>query len=213
MIALTLVILGIEAVLQLANQGFIGGPRGVGWRLTAVQDYGFSAAVLDRVLVHGDYSFNMLRRFVTYAFINAELTQVAFCASLTLALGKFTATYYGGVKVLAIYLFSCIVGAIVFGLFAADTYPLYGGFPPVYGLIGAYTYAIWLSLGESGENQLLAFRLIGVLLGIQLAFGLIFGSSLVWIAELSGFLAGFGISLLLAPGGWNALVDRVRQRS
>ena len=49
---------GIEA-----NYGIIGGPRGVGWRIAAIEEYGFSPAVLERVLVAEDYSFDMLKRF------------------------------------------------------------------------------------------------------------------------------------------------------
>ncbi len=218
-IALTLLIVGIEAVFQLAEAGLVGGPRGVGWRLAAIEDYGFSSAVLDRVIVNGDYSFDMLKRFVTYAFINVQLIQVAFCGALTLALGKFTAEFYGGTKVLGLYLATSVVGAIVYGLVVDGRYPLLGGFTPVYGLIGAYTYALWLQLGTAGENQIMAFRLIGFLLLIQLIFGIlasvIYASPVpsTWIAELTGFVAGFTLSVLLAPGGWAALLDRMRQRS
>ncbi len=218
-IALTLLIVGIEVVLQLANNGFIGGPQGLSWRLNAVNEFGFSTRVFDRVVERADYSFDMLKRFVTYPYVNAQLTQVAFCAALTLALGKFAGEYYGGLKVLVIYVFSSIVGAFVFGLLVNGDFPLYGGFTPVYGLIGAYTYALWLQLGQAGQNQLLAFRLIGVLLLIQLIFGVVFGLIAEappppsWIAELSGFFGGLGISVLLAPGGWTTFLDRMRQRS
>jgi membrane associated rhomboid family serine protease len=212
-IALSLLIVGIEVVLQLANAGIIGGPRGVGWRISAIEEFGFSSVVLDRVLVNGDYSFDMLKRFVTYPFINTQLTQVAFCAALTLALGKFTAEYYGSLKVLFIYLLASIVGAVVFGLIVEGRYPLLGGFTPVYGLIGAYTYALWLRLGQAGEKQILAFRLIGFLLLLQLIFGLIFGAGQTWIAELTGFATGFGVSTLLAPGGWAQMLARLRSRS
>ncbi len=212
-IALTLLIVGIEAVMQLANAGIIGGPRGVGWRIAAIEEYGFSSVVLDRVLINGDYSFDMLKRFVTYPFINVQLTQVAFCAALTLALGKFTSEFYGSVKVVVIYVLTSIIGAIAFGLIVDGRYPLLGGFTPVYGLIGAYTYALWLKLGAAGEKQIMAFRLIGFLLMLQLVFGLIFGSGSGWIAELTGFFAGFGMSVLFAPGGWTTFLHRVRQRS
>ncbi|MDX8351728.1 rhomboid family intramembrane serine protease [Cognatiyoonia sp. IB215182] len=218
-IVLTLLIVGIECVFQLANYGMIGGPRGVGWRFDAIEQYGFSTAVLDRVLVNADYSFDILKRFVTYPFINIDLTQVAFCAALTLALGKFTAEYYGGTKILIVYVLTSIVGALVFGLLANTDFPLLGGYTPVYGLIGAYTYALWLRLGEAGDNQILAFRLIGFLLLIQLIFGIV-ASFLyetppppTWISELSGFVAGFGLAVLLAPGGWTSFVARMRQRS
>ena len=212
-ILLALLIVGIEVVFQLANAGVIGGPRGVGWRIAAIEEYGFSAAVLDRVLISGDYSFDMLKRFVTYPFLNVQLTQVAFCAGLTLALGKFTAETYGQLKMLVIYIVSAIVGAVAFGLLVEGRFPLLGGFTPVYGLIGAYTYSLWLSLGEAGQNRIMAFRLIGFLLVIQLIFGLFFGSNSQWIAELTGFFTGFGLATVLAPGGWAALVARLRERS
>ena len=212
-VVLALLIVGIEVVFQLANAGIIGGPRGVGWRIAAIEEYGFSSAVLERVLVRGEYSFDMLKRFVTYTFINGQIIQVAFCAALILALGKFTAEYYGSVKVLLIYVVTSIAGATVFGLFVENRYPLLGAFTPVYGLIGAYTYVLWLQLGSAGESQIRAFRLIGFLLMIQLIFGLIFGGNSQWISELTGFAAGFVLSVVLAPGGWNSLVRRMRERS
>lgn len=209
-IALTLLIVGIEAVFQLAEAGLVGGPRGVGWRIAAVEEYGFSSAVLDRVLINGDYSFDTLKRFVTYPFINFQMTQVAFCAALTLALGKFTAEYYGGLKVLTVYLLAGVFGAAVFGLIVEGRYPLLGGFTPVYGLIGAYTYALWLKLRRTGEKQIMAFRLIGFLLLIQLIFGLFFDVGQQWIAEIAGFGAGFAVSILMAPGGWASFLARMR---
>jgi len=218
-IVLTLLILGIEAVLQLANYGYIGGPRGVGWRLAAIEGYGFSPAVLDRMLVAGDYSFDLLKRFFTYPFINVDLTQVAFCAALTLALGKFTGEYYGGTKVLFLYLLTGMFGALAYGLLVDGRYPLLGGFTPVYGLIGAYTYALWLRLGAAGKNQLMAFRLIGFLLLIQLIFGIVSGFLYevppppTWISELTGFATGFALSVLFAPGGWSSFLDRMRNRA
>jgi membrane associated rhomboid family serine protease len=212
-IALAVLIVGAEVVFQLANAGLVGGPRGVGWRMEAIGRFGFSPAVLDRVLVQGDYSFDMLMRFVTYPFINVQIVQVAFCAALTLALGKFTAEYFGGLKVLAIYLLTSVTGAVVYGLVVSGNAPLLGGFTPVYGLIGAYTYVLWLRLGQAGQNQLLAFRLIGFLLFLQLLFGLIFGAGMSWVAELSGFAAGFLLAVPLAPGGWATLLERMRERS
>ena len=211
-IGLALLIIGAEAVFQLANAGILGGPRGVGWRMEGIGRFGFSPAVLERVLVQQDFSPDMLWRFVTYPFINGEIIQAAFCAALTLALGKFTSEYFGGTKVLAIYVITAIVGAIVYGLIVDGNAPLLGGFTPVYGLIGAYTYVLWLRLGEAGENQLRAFQLIGFLLALQLAFGLIFGAGYAWIAELSGFIAGFALAVPLAPGGWAILLQRLRQR-
>lgn len=218
-IALTAVILVMEAVLQLADFGYIGGPKGLAWRLNTINELGFSTGIWDAIVERGDYRFDRFKRFVTYPYVNAAVTQVAFCAALTLALGKFVAEFYGGFQMLVIYVVASAFGAVMFGLLAWSTFPLYGGFPPVYGLIGAYTYAIWLRLVKAGENQILAFRLIGVLLLIQLIYGVVFGFVAetppppTWIAELSGFAGGFGVAILLAPGGWRRMLDRMRQRA
>ena len=150
---------------------------------------------------------------MTYGFVHASFTQALFAAALLLALGKFVGDVFRATSVLIIVFGSLIFGAVIFGAFVGGTYPLLGIFPAVYGLIGAYTYVIWLRLGETGQNQLQAFRLIGFLLGLQLVFGLIFGSSPVWIAELAGFAFGFGASTVVAPGGWTALLEKLRERS
>ncbi|MEM8539083.1 MAG: rhomboid family intramembrane serine protease [Pseudomonadota bacterium] len=218
-VGLALLIVGIEAVFQMGEANLVGDPRSVGWRLTAVETFAYSPAVLDRVLVAGDYSPDLLWRFVTYPFINQSILQVAFCAALTLALGNFTASFYGQWRVLVVFVVTSIVGAIVYGLLVEGRYPLLGGFTPAYGLIGAYTYALWLRLGRAGAQQVLAFRLIGVLLLIQLIYGVVFGLMSAapppphWIAELSGFVAGFVLSVLLAPGGWSLFLARMRRRS
>ena len=57
-----------------------------------------------------------------------------------------------------------------------------------------------------------AFSLIGFLMGIQLVFGLLFGGTPVWIAELAGFAAGFGVCIVVMPGGFARLRDRLRDR-
>jgi len=54
-ILLTLLIVGVELVLQMANQGMIGGPQGVRWRIDAINEYGFSTRVFDMVTSQGNY--------------------------------------------------------------------------------------------------------------------------------------------------------------
>jgi len=51
-----------------------------------------------------------------------------------------------------------------------------------------------------------------LLMGIQLVFGLLFGGGISWVAEMTGFVAGFAIAFLVSPGGWQAVLRRVRQR-
>ena len=212
-IVLCLIVVLVELVLSAAAAGMIGGPQGIGWRIGALQDYGFSPLVLDRVVTVGDFSFDVVKRFVTYAFVHLSFTQALFSAALLLALGKFVGDVFSSISLLIVFFGAMIFGAIVFGVIAEGPTPLLGIFPAVYGLIGAFTYILWVRLGASGESQLRAFQLIGFLLGLQLVFGLLFGSSLSWVAELAGFTYGFVVSIVVAPGGWTALVAKLRERS
>ena len=109
-----------------------------------------------------------------------------------------------------LFFFSCIIGALFYGLVAPGQPYLYGAFPGVYGLIGGFTYLMWLKLGEMGERQYRAFTLIGFLLAIQLVFGVLFGGNGWWLADLAGFSGGFVVSFVLSPGGFAKLRSKIR---
>jgi membrane associated rhomboid family serine protease len=166
----------------------------------------------DQIMVRGDYGFDMLRRFVTYPFVHWSFQEAMFGLVMTLALGKFVGDAFGNLATLALWFVTGVAGAFAFGLILTGPVPLVGAFPPAYGLIGAYTYLIWLRLGQAGEKQLAAFRLIGFLMALQLVFGLFPGGAPTWIAEIAGFITGFALAPLLAPGGWQAFLARMRQR-
>ena len=205
-------VFAVEALLSLGGSGLLARNVGIDWRVRAFEDFGFSPGVWEIVVDRGVWALEFIRRFVTYAFVHPTFTSALFGGAMLLALGKFVGDVFHWGAVLAVALVSCILGAAVFGALAPGNPPLLGCFPMVYGLIGAFTYLMWLRLGQMGQNQLAAFRLIGFLLGIQLLFGLIFGGNWNWIADLSGFVAGLGLAPFVAPGGWAAFMRRMRQR-
>jgi membrane associated rhomboid family serine protease len=67
-----------------------------------------------------------------------------------------------------------------------------------------------LQLGQVGAQQWRAFTLIGILLGLQLVFGVLFGGGPMWIAEVAGFVVGFFLTFLLVPGGLRRLREKLR---
>ncbi|QYX57633.1 rhomboid family intramembrane serine protease [Roseovarius sp. SCSIO 43702] len=211
-VALFLALVGVEAAFVLGEQGMIGGREAVGWRQAAIQAYGFNADIQKWMLENGVFPPAHLMRYFTYPFIHGSFAHVAFSAVILLAMGKFVGEVFRGWAVLAVFVVSSVLGAMVYGLFTLEQPWLMGAYPGVYGLIGAFTYLLWLRLGQLGERQIRAFSLIGVLMFIQLIFGLFFGASSMWIADVAGFAAGFAVSVLVAPGGWARLRDRLRQR-
>lgn len=210
--ALLLPMLAAEILFQLGAAGLVGGPEAVGWRLGAMQDYGFFGQLLPLIAERGGAPAHVLIRFVSYAFINASFTQFLFVAVFLLALGKMVASVFRPWAVLVVFLGSAIVGALTYGLIMGDRAVLIGGFPAIYGLIGAFTFILWMNLAYLGANPYRAFTLIGALLGIQLLFGILFGAAPDWIAEVAGFVAGFALSIVVSPGGWARILARLRQR-
>ena len=202
----------VEAAFTLGARGLIGGPDAVGWRAAAIQDFGFSNRAVGWMLENGVLRADYLIRFVTYPFVHASFTQMIFAAVLTLALGKFVGERMPQWAVLVLFFASAILGALTFALVVPDGPGLVGAFPGVYGLIGGFTCLLWLRLGEVGAPQYRAFSLIGLLLALQLVFGLFFGTALMWVADLAGFVCGFFASFLLVPGGWEQLRAKIRHR-
>jgi len=210
-VALVVFIMGIEAVFSLGARGILGGAGGIGWRIEALNDYGFFAQIFDWMLQNSSMPFELSRRFVTYAFVHQSFTSALFASVIILAMGNMAGRIFGGLSILVIFVTSIVFGAVIFGIFAPAQSVLFGAFPGAYGLIGAYSFLMWVSLVQTGGPQLRAFTLIGFLMGIQLFFGLFFGSRPDWIADLSGFAGGFAASVVLAPGGFARLRAMIRR--
>lgn len=202
----------IEVAFQLGARGLAGGPAAVGWRIEAINALAFSPRLWDRMVEIGAFPPRELLRFVTYGLVHYDFVHMLFVAVFLLALGKLVAETFSALAVAVVLGVSSAFGALVYAALLDDPMALVGGFPAVYGLIGCYSFILWVGLGRIGQNRLRAFTLIGVLMGLQLIFGLLFGGSNEWLAELSGFAAGFALSPVLAPGGFRRLVARLRQR-
>lgn len=212
-VALVAAIFGIELVFQLANAGFLGGTRGGDdWRMMAIFRFAFSGELFRWMRETGQWAPDNLLRFVSYLFVHGNFTHMVFVCVFILALGKMVGETFAQTAALVIFLVSGIAGALAYGLLLETKMPLFGGYPGAYGLIGAFTFILWVGYGRSGQNQLQAFRLIGFLMAIQLIFGLMFGANKDWVAELAGFFTGFVLSGVLRPGGWAALLRTMRQR-
>ena len=210
--ALFIIMIGIEVVFALGARGIIGDMNALGWRVAAVETYGFNGQILDWMLINGIYPAEHLIRFMSFLFLHASFTHAIFVGIMVLALGKMVGEVFSQVATLAIFLLSGVFGAAVYGYVLNDPHWLIGGFPGVYGLIGAFTFLQWLHLRVLGKSQRRAFSLIGVLIGIQLVFGVLFGGANDWLADAAGFAAGFGLSFVVCPGGWRKIQDLLRRR-
>ncbi len=209
---LALPIIGIELALSAGQYGLAGNPAAIGWRGDAIQKYALSPEMLGQMWQSGLWPVSLLRRFVTYPFVHVNFTHALFVVVFLLALGKMVAEIFRPWAVLAVFFGAAIAGGVAYSLVPAAQIGLIGGYPAVYGLIGAFTFILWARLGAQHANRYRAFSLIGVLLGFQLVFGLLFGAGWDWVAEVAGFVAGFGLSFVVGPGGPAHLLAAIRQR-
>lgn len=199
-----------EIAFSLGEAGLIGGPQAVGWRLTALNDYAFSGQAFDFMLENGRFLPEHVMRFVTYPFVFASFTSTIFAGVILLAMGKMVGEVLGSFAVVLMFFMSGIVGGLAFGL-VTDQAWLIGAYPCVYGLIGTFTFLYWQRQVASGGPQVQAFRLIGVLMGIQLIFGVLFEVGYDWVAEVVGFVTGFALTAFVVPGGMRRVLGALRR--
>lgn len=211
-VVLALLIGGVELFFQAANAGLVGGSMGFLMRSTAWGNFAFRDEIFEWMLRNSTYPVEHLWRFVTYPFVHQAAMHAVMACVLLLAIGKFVGERFRSVHVLLIFFVSAVAGALAYGVILDDNRPLVGAYPAVYGLLGAFTWVLWIGANGDPVGRLQAFRLIGFLMGLQLLFQALFGGGFEWVADLSGFVAGFGLCFLLAPGALRTFLDRSRNR-
>lgn len=210
---LALPMIAMEVVLNAAAAGLVGGPAGIGWRLQAVERFAFVPDLMRRMIEVGSYPPEALLRLISYPLVHASATHALFAVVILLALGKMVGEVFRWWGVLVVYFGATVVGALVYTLVLPGVrVPLIGAYPGDYGLIGAFTFLMWVDLTAVGANKFRAFSMIGFLMGIQLIFGLLFGGGYEWVADLAGFGAGFMLSFVVSPGGFGRVLGKIRQR-
>lgn len=216
--ALVLPIVASEAVFGLGAAGLAGGAGGIGLRSHALELAAYSPEMVLRMWQWHAVLWDQLYRFASYPFVHYNLTHAVFVGVFVLALGKVLAGSFRPLGLVGLFFGSAIGAAVVYTLIAGLVpgvrfQPLVGGYPAAYGFVGAFTFLLYAHLAITSGPRMRAFSLIGILLAFQLAFALIFGAAgTTWIADLTGFALGFGLSPLLVPGGPARVRAAMRQR-
>jgi rhomboid protease GluP len=208
-VVVALALAGIEAVFLLARMGFVGGPVAIGWRMQASMEWGFSAPLFDQMVARREFPARDLARFLSYGLIHASPVHALFAMVLLLALGKAVSASFSTAAMAATMVAGLVVGALGYWALLDGRHLLVGAYPAVYALLGAFTWGLWRK--ASGRGRILAFRLVGVLIALQVAFRLVEDTGDIWVAEAAAFAAGFGLAFLVAPGGGERL-RRARAR-
>lgn len=210
---LALPLIAMELVFQLQAAGLAGGGQSSNWRTDAFYKFALVPELLRQQWETGGYPLEELHRIVSYTLVHGSFTHALFAVVMLLALGKWVAEVFRWWAVLIVVLGSAAVGGLAYGFLIPDLRtPLIGAYPAVYGLIGAFTFMIFTNLSRVGANKYRAFSLIGALLFFQFVFGVLFGAGWDWVADVTGFAAGFLLSFIVSPGGFQRVLDQLRQR-
>jgi membrane associated rhomboid family serine protease len=202
----------IEAILNLGARGVVGGNDALGWRIEALERFAFFPVLLRQMIETDRYPILDMLRLVTYPLVQANLTNAIFVVVIFLALGKMVGEIFRWWAIVIVFFGSAAFAALVYTAIPVLKSALVGGYPAVYGMIGAFTFLMWVRLIAQGANQYRAFGMIGFLLFAQFIFGAVFGGGTEWVADIAGFAAGFALSFLVSPGGWARVQARLRQR-
>jgi membrane associated rhomboid family serine protease len=216
-LGLAIVMILVELTFLAADAGLIGGPAGTGWRIKTLSDWAFRSPVWNQMLETRHFPAHDLLRFVTYPFLHVGLGNALFGALMALALGKGVSDLVSPWAVPVVFFGTSIIGALVYGAFVSTEAALFGAYTGDFGLLGAISYARWVDLKSAGRNQIIAFRLIFVILIWQLVWSIFshFTGQAVsydWISLIAAFVSGFIMALVFEPGGPTRLLARIRQR-
>lgn len=213
---LVLAVLAVEAVLQAGAAGLIGGPEAIGWRQATLQRHGFSGAQWQWLVETGRWRGPEALRPFSFGFVQTGGLQAIFVAVLLLALGKAAGEMLAGWAVLALALGAGAAGALAATALWPQPAWLAGGYPAVFGLLGAFARAAWTARGLFSGTEATprgrALALVAVVLGLRLALGLAAGQAQDAVADLAAFGTGVVLAGLLAPGNGAWLLARLRRR-
>ena len=180
-------------------------------RINLIREFAFMPEDFGRAFSSGLLVPELFWRMITYPFLHGSLIQGIFASVFILAMGKFVGEVLGNIAVIAIFFASAIFAALGFALFTSSSFPLFGGFPAAYGLIGAFTFVLFSHTDGLLRQQLMAFRLLGILMLINIGFSLFQNGPPLWIAELSGAVTGFVSAAIIHPGGIRFMINKFRR--
>lgn len=205
-LALVLVCVSIEIVLQLADFGLIGSQR---LRFAAYTYGGFWPGLLDNW--RPNYPGQPASMFFTYSVLHGGFLHLVVNMITLLSLGAAVSERGGLPRYAAIYLASVLGGAALFALLAPGVRPMVGASGALFGLVGALT--AWETLERRALRLTLrpVLKVVAFLVLMNLVLWWAMDGLLAWETHLGGFLAGAAAALLLgqrpldleAPGAHN----------
>lgn len=194
---LALIFIFFEALFQLSDGGIL--QQDMRWQV--YRHLAFFDLYFEGVLEGVPVPFQFWTSFLTHSLLHGGLLHLCMNTAIFLSLGSMLAKGLGTRRFLALYAVSAIGGALLFALIADAGGPLVGASGVLFGFIGALKRWEWRWIAATGASPRRFWGTILGLAAINLVLSLMFqGVEIAWEAHLGGFIAGWLIAPVLAPG-------------
>lgn len=182
----------VELALLLGDHGILDIPR---LRQRVYYGGGFFAGLLQGW--RPNFAAQPVTMFVTYAFVHAGVVHLVLNMITLVIAGRLVVERVGELRFLAIYATSAIGGALAFGFLGPILVPMVGASGALFGLAGAVVAWGWRDRREAGETLVPVYRVLGLLILLNLLPWWFMQGHLAWQTHLGGFLAGALLALRL----------------
>lgn len=201
----TLAFVAFELAFTLAETGVLPAslnPAGPDLRWDAFVELAFFDVYFEAALGGEPYAPTLWSSFFTHALLHGGTLHLVMNAAIFLALGGVVANLIGPARFSVLVLVCAAAGALAFGLISDTRGALVGASGVIFGFFGALKRWEWRYIRASGASSRRFWGTIAALVVMNLALFLFFteGGAIAWEAHLGGFVAGWLIAPLLAPG-------------
>ena len=203
---LALIVIGLELLFGLAENGILGGLIDPSARRNALIDYAFWQQLFNLAMANGEYRLDVLITLLSYPLLHTGFIHAVVSAAIILFMGTILARLFHYMWPLGIFWIASVAGGLAYAMLSTSQAPLLGASPGYFGLIGAvgfvFLYTLHKSFDRRGQRMLsipLVFLVVPTVMNIFLT------SSQIWIADLAGAATGFIIAIFISPGGARTL--------
>ena len=200
---LAIAFFGVELALVAADA--IAGQSDVARsdaRLWTIVHFSFLDLLFEAVRDGASPPWHFWTSFVTYAFLHGGMMHLIMNGAIFLALGGAVANMIGAARFLLFFIVTAAAGALAFALITDVSGPLVGASGVIFGLFGALKRWEWRWIRATGAPANRFWGTIAALTLMNVALFVFYPGegSVAWEAHLGGFIAGWLIAPLLAPG-------------
>lgn len=195
-IALIVICVSVELVLQLESFGLFDRPR---LRAEVVEYFGFWPGILGTW--QPNYSLQPYTMFLTYGFLHGGLLHLVLNMVTLYSLARAVVMRVGTAKFFLLYIGTILGGALGYWLLTSSLRPMVGASGALFGLAGAIVAWDYLDRFLLSEGLLPVARTVAFLVALNLALWWAMDGQLAWETHLGGFVSGWIMAMLVDPRG------------